>query len=301
MSEALSPETAELLELVLHARPRDLGGGFMVGRVLPSGERRLVGPFVFFDHMGPVDMPPGSGTDVRPHPHIGLATVTYLFDGEIFHRDSLGSAQPIRPGDVNWMIAGRGIVHSERTRPELRQSGQFMHGIQAWVALPIESEECEPAFFHHPADTLPSIAWPGVQLRVIAGSAYGETSPVAVGSPTLYVEAKLDEDASLSLPDEHEERAVYVVDGRVRVADAVFEARSLLVVRPGQRVSIHAEEKTRVMILGGAHLPGERYIDWNFVSSSKDRIERARDDWRARRFPLVPGDEIEFTPLPERK
>ena len=301
MTDPIPPQAAQLIDLVLQARPRDLGGGFMVGRVLPAPQRRLVGPFIFFDHMGPVDMPPGSGTDVRPHPHIGLATVTYLFDGELFHRDSLGFAQAIRPGDVNWMVAGRGIVHSERTAPELRRTGQFMHGIQAWVALPLEQEETEPGFFHHAASTLPVIRRPGAELHLIAGSAFGEESPVRVSSPTFYLDARFDEGASLPLPDEHEERAVYVVSGEVRIAGATFGERSLLVLHPGASVSLESVRKSRVMLLGGAKLAGERHIDWNFVSSSPERIERARREWKERKFPLVPGDEVEFTPLPERK
>jgi redox-sensitive bicupin YhaK (pirin superfamily) len=296
MTEVALPE---VLELVLHARPRDLGGGFMVGRALPSPQRRMVGPFIFFDHMGPMDMPPGTGTDVRPHPHIGLATVTYLFSGEIFHRDSLGSAQAIRPGDVNWMIAGRGIAHSERTAPELRAQGHHLHGIQAWVALPTEHEEDAPAFFHHPKSSLPAIERADVKLRVIAGNAYGEISPVVVSSPTFYVDAQLAAGASLDLPDDHEERACYVVTGEVKIAGQTFGERSLAIARPGERVTIDATQPSQIMLLGGAPL-GERNIDWNFVSSSKERIEKARSDWKDRRFPLVPGDEIEFIPLPER-
>ena len=287
------------IELVVSARPRDLGNGFIVGRVLPAQQRRMVGPFIFFDHMGPVDMPPGNGVDVRPHPHIGLATVTYLFEGELFHRDSLGFAQAIRPGDVNWMIAGRGIVHSERTAPELRRSGQLLHGIQAWVALPIEVEEREPGFFHHPVQSLPSSQRPGVALRVIAGSAFGLTSPVLVSSPTFYADAALDRGAMLELPAELGERACYVVTGELRVEGEVYTERNLLVARPGERVVLEATRDARVMLLGGAKLEGERHIDWNFVSSSETRIERARADWKERRFPLVPGDEVEFTPLPE--
>ena len=296
MRDVVLPEG---LELVVQARPRDLGGGFMVGRVLPAPQRRLVGPFIFFDHMGPVDMPPGTGTDVRPHPHIGLATVTYLFAGELFHRDSLGSAQAIRPGDVNWMIAGRGIVHSERTAPEPRRTGQFLHGIQAWVAVPTEREEDAPAFFHHPVASLPTIARPGAELRLIAGNAYGETSPVVVGSPTFYVDAVLEANANLALPEEHAERACYVVTGAVRVAGHTFGERSLLIAKPGERVAIEAVRESRVMLLGGAHLHGERHINWNFVSSSRARIDQAREDWKERRFPLVPGDEVEFIPLPD--
>lgn len=289
----------EVLELVLHARPRDLGGGFMVSRTLPSPERRLVGPFIFFDHMGPMDMAPGTGTDVRPHPHIGLATVTYLFSGEIFHRDSLGSAQAIRPGDVNWMTAGHGIVHSERTSPEVRAKGHHLHGIQAWVAVPTEREEDAPAFNHHPKSTLPSIQRGDLQLRIIAGTAFGQQSPVVVSSPTFYVDAELAKGAPLELPDDHEERACYVVSGEVQVGGVRFGDRNLLVAKPGEHVSIEATEPSRIMLLGGGKL-GERHIDWNFVSSSKERIEKARSDWKERRFPLVPGDDKEFIPLPER-
>lgn len=297
MSDVAIPD---VLELVLHARARDLGGGFVVGRVLPSPQRRLIGPFIFFDHMGPVDMPPGQGTDVRPHPHIGLATVTYLFSGEIFHRDSLGFAQAIRPGDVNWMIAGRGIVHSERTAPDVRAKGHHLHGIQAWVALPVEREEDAPAFFHHPSSSLPSIDRTGAKLRLIAGDAYGAKSPVVVGSRTFYVDAQLEAGAKLELPAEHEERACYVVTGEVRVGGESFSERALLVAKKGATVTLDATQPTRVMLLGGDPL-GERFIDWNFVSSSQERLEKARSDWKERRFPLVPGDEIEFIPLPAKR
>jgi redox-sensitive bicupin YhaK (pirin superfamily) len=296
MNEVAIPD---VLELVLHARPRDLGGGMVVGRALPAPQRRLIGPFIFFDHMGPVDMPPGMGTDVRPHPHICLATVTYLFSGEIFHRDSLGSAQAIRPGDVNWMIAGRGIVHSERTPPDVRAKGHHLHGIQAWVALPTDAEEGEPAFFHHPANTLPGIDRPRAKMRLIAGSAYGEKSPVVVSSPTFYVDAELEAGATLELPSEHEERGCYVVTGEVEVAGHAFAERSLLVARTGAAVAIQAVKPSRVMLMGGAHL-GPRFIEWNFVASSEQRIETAKTAWRDRRFPLVPGDEVEFIPLPEK-
>lgn len=296
MTDVTLPEG---IELVVSARPRDLGGGFVVGRVLPAPQRRLVGPFIFFDHMGPVDMPPDTGMDVRPHPHIGLATVTYLLAGEIFHRDSLGSAQAIRPGDVNWMIAGRGIVHSERTAPELRRSGQHVHGLQAWVAVPTEREADEPAFFHHPASSLPMVALPGANLRLIAGDAYGAKSPVVVSSPTFYVDARLEAGATLTLPDEHAERACYVVSGEVRVAGHTFGERSLLIAKPAERVVLEALRESRVMLLGGAHLHGERFIDWNFVASSRERIDEARLAWQERRFPVVPGDEVEFIPLPE--
>jgi redox-sensitive bicupin YhaK (pirin superfamily) len=296
MNEVAIPDG---LELVLHARPRDLGGGMVVGRALPAPQRRLIGPFIFFDHMGPVDFPPGMGTDVRPHPHICLATVTYLFAGEIFHRDSLGSAQAIRPGDVNWMIAGHGIVHSERTRPEVRAKGHHLHGIQAWVALPAEAEEGDPAFFHHPASSLPEIDRPGAKLRLIAGSAYGQKSPVVVSSPTFYVDAQLEAGAKLELPDEHEERGCYVVTGEVRVGAQAFGERSLLVARKGAKVVVEAVQASRVMLIGGAPL-GPRFIEWNFVASSQERIEKAKGDWKDRRFPVVPGDEVEFIPLPEK-
>ncbi|MET0389140.1 MAG: pirin family protein [Polyangiales bacterium] len=297
MSDQSGP-THESIELVIHGRPRDLGG-FSVGRVLPAPQRRLVGPFVFFDHMGPVDFAPEHGIDVRPHPHIGLATVTYLFGGEIVHRDSLGSLQTIRPGDVNWMIAGRGIVHSERTSPELRANGQHLHGIQAWVALPTEQEEGEPQFFHHPVSSLPKITLPGVTMRLIAGHAYGQRSPVAVASPTFYLDAQLEAAASLTLPspDEHAERAFYVVSGRIRLGDTEHEPRSLVVLREGQAATITALEPSQLMLLGGAHL-GERVIEWNFVATTHERIEQAKANWQARRFPLVPGDEHDFIPLP---
>jgi redox-sensitive bicupin YhaK (pirin superfamily) len=283
---------------VVHARPRDLGGGFFVGRVLPAPQRRMVGPFIFFDHMGPVEMAPGIGLDVRPHPHIGLATVTYLFDGEIFHRDSLGSAQAIRPGDVNWMIAGRGIVHSERTSDELRASGQRIHGIQAWVALPGALEESDPSFFHHPSTTLPAIEAEGFMLRVIAGQLLGAQSPVLVSSPTLYADLQLDEAARFELPAEHEERAFYVAIGEVQCEGTTFEERAMVVLPANQTFTLTATRDARVMLLGGAAFP-ERHIDWNFVSSSQARIGQARADWRARRFPAVPSDDSEFVPLPE--
>ena len=288
------------VELVVTGRPRDLGG-FSVARVLPAMQRRHVGPFVFFDHMQRHEMPPGKGMDVRPHPHIGLATVTYLFEGEILHRDSLGSQQPIVPGDVNWMIAGRGIVHSERSSDEKRRTGGTMHGIQSWVAFPTADEEMEPSFAHHKGATLPLVKLPGASLRVLAGHAYGQRSPVAVRSPTLYVHADLEGEADLALPDDHEERAVYVVDGEVTVAGEAQSATegTMVIFRPGARVVVHANRPSRLMVLGGAPLDGPRHIFWNFVSSSKDRIERAKDEWKRGSFPKVPGDDVEFIPLPE--
>jgi redox-sensitive bicupin YhaK (pirin superfamily) len=293
------PSKVACIELVIEGRPRDLGG-FAVRRVLPSVARRLVGPFIFFDHMGPARMEVGEGIDVRPHPHIALATVTYLFRGDLVHRDSLGNTQPIRPGDVNWMLAGAGIVHSERSSPEARAVGVETHGIQSWVALPTVDEETPPRFEHHPAASIPTIRSEGAELTVIAGTAYGQTSPVGVCSTTLYVHAGLTAGASLVVDDGHPERAVYVVEGSIRCGGQTFHSGTLLVLRTGARANLETDVASRVMLLGGAPLEGPRHIWWNFVSSSKDRIERAKDDWRNGRFPKVPGDEREFIPLPER-
>lgn len=285
------------IELVVRARPRDIGA-FAVRRTLPSMQRRMVGPFIFFDHMGPAELEPGTGMNVRPHPHISLATVTYLFDGEIFHRDSLGSAVAIQPGAVNWMTAGRGITHSERSSEERKKSGGRIHGIQAWVALPAAHEETEPAFFHHEAASIPSVPHEGGTLRVIAGKAYGVTSPVEVLSPMFYVDAKLDAGAKLALPTDYPERAAYVVEGRVKCGPEELEEGALAVFKEGMQPVLEALEPSRVMLLGGEPV-GPRHIYWNFVSSSKDRIEQAKSDWKEGRFPKVPGDEIEFVPLPE--
>jgi redox-sensitive bicupin YhaK (pirin superfamily) len=286
------------IELVIPARTRSLGT-VDVRRVLPFAHRRLVGPFIFFDHFGPILKTPEMNFDVRPHPHIGIATVTYLFEGEILHRDSIGSVQRIRPSDVNWMIAGRGIVHSERTPPDLRQATGMAHGLQLWVALPTEEEEREPRFDHHPGATLPRASAGGIEMRVVAGTAYGKTSPVTTLTPTLYVHADLDPGATLELDDEHEERAAYVVLGAVRADDKPFHAGDMLVFRSGSKASLTATERTTVVLVGGQKLEGTRHIDWNFVSSSKERIERAKDDWRNRRFPAIPGDDEEFIPLPD--
>lgn len=283
---------------VIDARPHDLGG-FAVGRVLPSSVRPGVGPFVFFDHFGPAEFAPGHGIDVRPHPHICLATVTYLFDGEIVHRDSLGSHQPIRPGDINWMTAGRGIVHSERTPQELRLAGSRVHGLQLWIALPLEHEETEPEFHHHPAGALPSLELSGARIRVLAGDAYGEKSPVKTFSPLFYVEAAMPAGCNLAVPSEHDERAAYVVDGAVTCGNERAESGRMLVFTKSAEVTLHATAAARVVLLGGAPLQGERHIWWNFVSSSKERIERAKRDWKEGRFARVPGDETEFIPLPD--
>lgn len=284
-------------ELVIEARQRDIGG-FFARRVLPTVERKLVGPFIFYDHLCRVEFAPGQGLDVRPHPHIALATVTYLFEGSFMHRDSLGYAQPIRPGEVNWMIAGRGITHSERTPPELRQSGGPLHGVQCWVALPLEHEEVEPSFEHHAREQVPRLSRPGVELAVIAGTAYGERSPVNVLSPTLYVHARMDPGSELAVDGEHAERAVYVATGSVRLGDTVYGEGTLLVLPTGADVALHSEAGADAMLLGGAPLRGERHVYWNFVSSSLERIERAKADWREGRFGKVPGDEVEFIPLP---
>ena len=287
------------IELTLHGRPRDLGG-FTVRRALPDMHRRLVGPFIFFDHVGPSELEPGHGLDVRPHPHIALATVTYLFEGEIVHRDSLGSLQTIVPGDVNLMVAGRGIAHSERSSPEARQRRQRLHGIQSWLALPTRDEEREPTFAHHAAATLPVVERPGARLTIILGESYGQRSPVQILSPTLYVEARLEAGAELPLPDEHQERAAYVVDGAISVGERRFGEAEMVIFAPGP-ASLRAESPSRVMLLGGARLDGERHIWWNFVSSSLARIEQAKRDWREDRFPKVRGDEVERIPLPDER
>ncbi|MDE2449908.1 MAG: pirin family protein [Gammaproteobacteria bacterium] len=287
-----------MLSLVIDKRQRDLGG-FEVGRVLPFAQRRMVGPFIFFDHMGPAAFSPGRGIDVRPHPHIGLATVTYLFEGEIVHRDSLGSDQPIRPGDVNWMTAGRGIVHSERTGAEPRQAGSRLDGLQLWVALPLRHEETEPEFHHHPARDLPAVAVGDARIRVLAGSAYGVTSPVRTFSPLFYIDAAIAAGSELPLPDEHQERAAYVVSGTVECGGQRAERGRMLVFTPDAPATLRAVSDARVALIGGAPIDGERHIFWNFVSSSQARIEQAKRDWREGRFPKVPGDEREFIPLPE--
>lgn len=284
--------------LVIDARRRDIGG-FTVRRLLPFSKRRTVGPFIYLDEMGPADLPPGEGLDVKPHPHIGLETVTYLFEGEIVHRDSLGSLQPIRPGAVNWMTAGRGVVHSERSGPEERERASRLHGLQVWVALPAAEEEAAPGFRHHPADRLPRIEAGGARLRLLVGSAWGAESPVRAASPLFYADAALDDGATLELPAEHEERAAYVVAGAVRCGSARFTGGRMLVFAAGAGPILRAEGPTRLALLGGAPLDGPRHISWNFVSSSRERIETARRDWKEGRFPKVPGDEEELVPLPE--
>jgi redox-sensitive bicupin YhaK (pirin superfamily) len=286
------------IDRVIESRARDLGG-FTVRRTLPSPTQRLVGPFIFFDHMGPVDFPPGRGIDVRPHPHIGLATITYLFEGEFVHRDSLGSEQTIVPGDVNWMIAGRGIAHSERTGADVRTRGGRMHGIQTWVALPLRDEEVAPSFEHHARSTIPSVRRHHSELRVIAGTAYGVKAPTGVLSPTLYVHARLDADATLEVDGEHEERAVYVADGAIDCDGSAFGPGTMIVLHPREHVTVRATQRSDLMLVGGAPIDGPRHIWWNLVSSSPERIERAKAEWREGRFAKVRGDEEEFIPLPE--
>ena len=285
------------LEAVIEPRARDLGG-FEVRRTLPHRDRRTVGPFVFFDHLGPVRFAAGHGMDVRPHPHIGLATVTYLFEGCVLHRDSLGNVQEILPGALNLMTAGRGIAHSERTPPQLRPAGPELFGVQSWVALPREHEETAPSFQHFDADRLPVVEDRGLRARVIAGSALGAASPVDRLSDWFYVDLALDAGASAPLDADHEERAVYIVDGEIEIAGERFSGPRLLVFRPGERIAVTAARKSRLMLLGGARLDGPRHIWWNFVSSSEARIEQAKEDWQAGRFDPVP-EESEFIPLPE--
>jgi redox-sensitive bicupin YhaK (pirin superfamily) len=292
-------KSCDALELTIVPRVRDLGDGFMVRRALPHGRRQMVGPFIFFDQMGPVQMVAGQGMDVRPHPHIGLATVTYLFDGRIMHRDSEGNALEIEPGAMNLMTAGRGIAHSERTPDTQRKAGQGMFGIQSWIALPRDKEEIDPSFQHFDASVLPTVSDKGVNARIIAGTAFGKTSPVGMVSDWLYAEVILEAGASAPLDADQEERAIYVVDGEVEIAGDRFTGPQLLIFRPGDRITVRALTPVRMMYLGGAALEGPRYIWWNFVSSRKERIEQAKEDWKSGRFAPVP-DETEFIPLPEK-
>jgi hypothetical protein len=296
--ETSEPKQHPALETVIVTRTRDLGDGFHVRRALPSAQRRMVGPFIFLDQMGPAVFRSGQGLDVRPHPHIGLATVTYLFEGEILHRDSLGVVQHIRPGEVNWMTAGRGIVHSERTGPEVRASGGGLFGIQAWVALPKQHEETAPAFVHHASDTLPVLEGEGVRMRLIAGALHGKRSPVQTLSDMFYADVALEACAGLVLRAEYEERGLYLAEGTVEIDGTTFSPGELLVFRPGSEIALQASEPARMVLLGGEPMDGPRHIFWNFVSSSKERLEEAKADWKAGRFAQVP-QETEFIPLPE--
>ena len=289
------------LETVLLPRTHDIGG-FEVRRALPATQRQMVGPFIFFDQMGPGEFLTGAGVDVRPHPHIGLSTVTYLFEGEIVHRDSLGTDLPIAPGDVNWMTAGRGIVHSERTAVPRRAAAHRLSGIQSWVALPKTQEEVAPDFVHHGAASLPLVEDGGLTLRLIAGEGWGLRAPVATPSALFYADAILAPGAAVPMPAQHEERAAYVFSGNVEVAGTVFEAGRMLVFRAGDAMSLRAgPEGARLLLLGGAVMDGPRYMFWNFVSSSRERIEQAKQDWARDRFGMpVPG-ETEWIPLPEKR
>ena len=295
-------DAVDLIDVEIAPRARDLGD-FEVRRALPAPERQMVGPFIFFDQMGPAEFLTGKGIDVRPHPHIGLATVTYLFRGGLHHRDSLGASAEILPGAVNWMVAGNGITHSERTAAERRKGPSALFGIQTWVALPDAAEETAPAFEHAPKESLPLIADGGAQVRVILGALYGETAPVRTFSEMFYADAALAAGASLPLPDNHEDRGIYILQGAVEIAGRRWEAGRMLVFRPGDAVSLKALEDSRLMLLGGATMEGPRYIWWNFVASSREKIEAAKEAWRAGdwahgRFRLPPEDDQETIPLP---
>lgn len=282
---------------ILKPHTKDLGG-FEVRRLLPAYPPKMIGSFIFFDHMGPARFPPGQGVDVRPHPHIGLATVTYLFEGSILHRDSLGTVQRIDPGDVNWMTAGSGIVHSERTPGEDRRAASPLHGIQTWVALPLKDEQAQPSFTHVPRTRLPVISEKGVEIRVIAGTAFGERAPTPVFSETLYAAIELTGGAELALSPEHEERAIYVVSGEVAVSDVTVEPFHVAACPASGTVEIRANSRARLMLFGGTRIDGDRHIWWNFVASSHELMEAAKQRWREQRFPPVPG-ETEFIPLPD--
>lgn len=284
------------IELIIRARDKDLGG-FSVRRSLPATQRKMVGPWIFFDHMGPAEFPAGEGINVRPHPHVNIATVTYLFEGEILHRDSLGNLQAIRAGDINLMVAGRGIVHSERERPEVSAVAHRLHGLQLWLALPEKDEEIDAAFHHYRAADIPALTVDEVAVRVMMGTAFGVSSPVKVFADTLYVEAHLLAGQRIALPAA-EERAVYVAQGGLKARETAIPEHAMAVLASGPGVVLEATEESRIAIIGGEHL-GERFIEWNFVSSRKERIAQARRDWQEGRFPKVAGDEIEFIPWPE--
>jgi redox-sensitive bicupin YhaK (pirin superfamily) len=284
---------------LLKPHVKDLGG-FSVRRLLPGSPYKMVGPFIFFDHMGPAQLAPGTGVDVRPHPHIGLATVTYLFEGAFMHRDSLGTVQRIEPGAVNWMTAGRGIAHSERSPDDARPAGPKLHGIQTWVALPREHENCEPTFSHHPKATVPRITMPGVDMHLIAGTAYGRTAPTPTYSPLFYLAVEMEAGSSFDLPHEHEERGVYVVCGDVEVAGTTLAEHHFAVLPESGPVRVRARSVARVMLLGGSPLEGDRYIWWNFVASSRELIADAAQRWKNGAFAGVPG-ETEFIPLPDER
>jgi len=294
----------DAIETLIVPRARDIGG-FEVRRALPAPKRQMVGPFIFFDQAGPAEFLTSQGIDVRPHPHIGLGTVTYLYRGDFHHRDSLGTDQIIRPGAVNWMVAGRGVTHSERTSSEARTGPHSLYGIQTWIALPEDREDMEPDFEHHAAETLPEFEDGGVKARLILGSAYGREAPATLHSETFYLDVTLESEALFPLPDDHEDRGLYVTDGEVSIASQTFEAGRMMVFRPGDRITVKAgPQGARLMALGGATLNGPRYIWWNFVSSSREKIEEAKREWQAAnwgqgQFDLPEGDRDEFIPLPE--
>jgi redox-sensitive bicupin YhaK (pirin superfamily) len=296
--KAGDPISCDAIDLVIVPRTADLGD-FTVRRALPSSRRRMVGPFTFLDHMGPTEFKAGHGVDVRPHPHIGLATVTYLFDGEIVHRDSTGVEMAIQPGDVNWMTAGRGITHSERTAQDHRQGGEPLHGLQCWVALPKASEETDPGFAHYGEAKLPLVTGEGKSARVVAGRLFGANSPVKTLHETFFADVSLEAGASVPLDADYEERAIYIVSGEIEIAGDKFSEGRLLVFKPGDKITVRASQPARIVMLGGAPMDGPSFIWWNFVSSRKERIEAAKADWKAGRFEGVPGDN-EFIPLPEQ-
>jgi redox-sensitive bicupin YhaK (pirin superfamily) len=305
MSDLLKPgETANPseslakngLELIITSRPRNLAG-VNIRRVLPFYARRMIGPWIFLDHIGPLDFPPGAGLEVLPHPHIGLATVTYLFEGEIIHRDNLGVVQPIQPGAINLMVAGKGVAHSERSTPELRAKGYRLHAIQLWLALPVEQEEIDPAFYHHPAQELPGQRSGGVSLRVMIGQGFGLVSPVTTYSPSLYAEVNLEAGSRMALPPDLPERGVYIISGQVRLNNQSVPEGSLAVCQEGAEIVIEAGTEARLVVIGGANI-GKRHIWWNYVSSRPERIEQAKADWKEGRFAKIPG-ETEFVPLPK--
>lgn len=292
-------QSCDQIEQVIIPRARDIGG-FEVRRALPSARKQMVGPFIFFDQMGPAEFLIGNGIDVRPHPHIGLSTLTFLFDGELLHRDSLGTEITIQPGAVNLMTSGRGIVHSERETSEAKSHVRRLFGIQAWAALPKSHEDVAPVFAHHGVDELPRVMGEGKRVRLVMGALYGEESPVEFPHPGFFAEAVLAPGAVLPLDPDYDERAIYIASGEIDIAGDTFGAGRLLIFRPGDRISVLANAQSRLVLLGGEPMDGPRHIWWNFVSSSEDRIRAAKEDWKQRRFAIVPGDEKEFVPLPER-
>lgn len=294
----------DAIETLIIPRARDIGG-FEVRRALPAPKRQMVGPFIFFDQAGPAEFLTGQGIDVRPHPHIGLGTVTYLYRGDFHHRDSIGSDQIIRPGALNWMVAGKGVTHSERTSAQARQGPNSLFGIQTWIALPENHEDMEPAFEHHGKEELPMIEDQGISARLILGHAYGQQAPATMFSETFYLDVTLAPRAHFPLPTDHEDRGIYVTEGSIRIAGQEFEAGRMMVFRPGDAITVQAGDRgARLMALGGETLGGPRYIWWNFVASSKERIEEAKRQWQAERwgqglFDLPAGDRDEHIPLPE--